>query len=208
MLYKGDYVYLRLLEPEDYVNTYCWRNNYDMQRMTCGPVRFVSREMEKNWTARMSQENGKNIYLAICLIENDQMIGWYSINDIDHRNQKCHCGGVVIGEKEYQDGLAYMEADNLAFRYIMNELNVNRITASCLREHVLSRANMEAGFWKLEGIERQSLYKNGIFHDVCHYAFLRSEYMEHLKNGDFEVPRIKRLAKAIKKVRLEVKSNN
>lgn len=202
-MFKGKYVYLRLLEPEDYINTYRWRNDYDMQKMLAGPVRFISKEMEQNWTTKVSQENTNNIYLAICLIENDEMIGWYSINDIDYRNRKCFCGGVVIGEKKYRDGVAYQEAGDLAFRYVIDELNMNRISGSCLREHILSRAQMEASFWKLEGIERQSVYKNGKYHDVCHYAILRDEYFEHLRNGDYDDLTLK-IAKVVKKLRKEI----
>lgn len=201
-MFKGKYVYLRLLEPEDYINTYRWRNDYDMQKMIAGPIRFISKEMEHNWTTRVSQENTNNIYLAICLTENDEMIGWYSINNIDYRNRKCFCGGVVIGEKKYRDGVTYQEAGDLAFRYIINELNMNRVSGSCLREHILSRAQMEASFWKLEGIERQSVYKDGEYHDVCHYAILRDEYLEHLRNGDYNDLTL-RIAKAVKKLRKE-----
>ena len=206
MLYKGDLVYLRLLDSGDFERTWQWRNDYDMQRMTCGPIRFISKEMEKNWTQSSSLDNTRNLYLAICLIENDEMIGWYSINDIDYRNRKCHCGGVVIGVKKYRDGVAYREAGQLAFSYIINELNMNRITGSCLREHLLSRAGMEAAFWKLEGIERQAIFKEGRYHDICHYAILRDEYYEHLKKGDYD-DEVLRMARLLKRLRTEIENN-
>lgn len=206
-MYKGKYVYLRLMEPEDYVNTYRWRNDFAMQSSIGGPVRFISKEMERNWAQKVSLDNTNNLYLAICLIENDQMIGWYSINDIDYRNRKCYCGGVVIGEKQYRDGMAYTEAGDLAFHYIINELNMNRITGTCLREQVMSRAVMEASFWTLEGIAREAIFKNGRYHDICHYAILRSEYFEHLKNGDYEVAVFNRnVGKAIKRIKAELKN--
>ena len=206
-MYRGKYVYLRLMEPDDYVNTYRWRNDLAMQNSICGPVRFISKEMERNWTQKVSLDNTNNLYLAICLVENDQMIGWYSINDIDYRNRKCYCGGVVIGEKQYRDGLAYTEAGNLAFQYIINELNMNRISGTCLREQVLSRAVMEASFWKLEGVEREAVYKNGRYHDICHYAILRSEFQEHLKKGDYKDKVIlESIGEAIKRIKAELKA--
>lgn len=201
-MYKGNIIYLRLLEPEDYETTYKWRNDYEMQKMTCGSVRFISKEMEKEWALKRSLDNINNIYLAICLIENDKMIGWYSINNIDYRNRKCHCGGVMIGDKDYRDGCAYQEAGDLAFLYIINELNMNRISGSCLREHILSRAVMEASKWKLEGIERQAIFKNGTYHDVCHYAILRDDFLEYLKNGEYSDLPMK-IAKAVMRLRKE-----
>ena len=199
---KGKTIYLRLFEPEDYEKTYMWHNDFDTQKSTCGPIRFVSKEIEKNWVLSKSNSNQRDIYLAICLIENDEMIGWYSISNIDYLNRKCHCSGVVIGDKRYRDGIAYQEAGDLAFKYIINELNMNRITGSCLREHILSRANMEASFWKLEGIERQAIFKNGEYHDICHYAILREEYLEHKRNGDYNDFTL-RSAKLVKKMRKE-----
>lgn len=205
-IFRGETIYLRLLEPGDYETTYKWRNDYSIQKMTCGPVRYISKEMEKNWALNKSLDNTHNIYLAICLIENDEMIGWYSINNIDYLNRKCHCGGVVIGDKKYRDGVAYQEAGKLAFHYIINELNMNRVTGSCLKEHVLSRAEMEASGWTLEGIERQAIYKNGQYHDIYHYAILRDEYINYLKNGDDET-KILRLAKIAKRIRKELKES-
>lgn len=203
---RGDYIYLRLFEPEDYVNTYRWHNDLEIQSTICCPLRIVSKEIERNWTQKVSLDNTNNIYFAICLIENDEMIGWYSINDIDYRNRKCNCGGVVIGEKKYRDGVAYTEAGKLAFRYIINELNMNRITGSCMREHVMSRALMEASCWTLEGIARQAIFKNGCYHDICYYSILREEYLEHYLKGDFN-ERVMNVAlgKAIKRIKSELK---
>lgn len=199
---KGSVIYLRLFEPEDYVKTYEWHNDFGLMKSTCGPLRFVSKEIEKNWVLSKSAHNQDEIYLAICTIENDEMIGWYSITNIDFLNRKCHCSGVVIGDKRYRDSLAFREAGDLAFQYIINELNMNRITGSCLKDHILSRANMEASYWTLEGIERQSLYKNGLYHDICRYAILRDEYLYHLQRGDYNDLTL-RIAKAVKKLRRE-----
>ncbi len=203
---KGKNIYLRLFEPEDYEKTYEWHNDFDIQKTTCGPLRFVSKEIERNWVMSKASHNQTDIYLAICLIENDEMIGWYSINNIDYLNRKCHCGGVVIGDKRYRDSIAYQEAGDLAFEYIIKELNMNRITGSCLREHIVSRAAMEASFWKLEGVERQSVFKGGSYHDVCNYAILRDEYLEHLEKGDYDNLQL-RIAKIVRKIRNDFKNN-
>ena len=83
---------------------------------------------------------------------------------------------------------------------------MNRVTGSCLKEQVMSRAMMEASFWKLEGIAREAILKNGKYHDICHYAILRSEYLEHLKKGDYEESTVMRnIGKAIKRIKAELK---
>ena len=200
---KGECIYLRLFEPEDYEKTYLWHNDPELQKSTSGPIRFVSKEIEKQWVLSKSTNNRSEIYLAICTIETDEMIGWYSISNIDLLNRKCYCSGIMIGDKRYRDGDAYMEAGNLAFSYIIDELNMNRVTAGCLSTHILSRAQLEANYWRLEGIERQSIYKNGSYHDICNYAILREEYLEHLQKGDYNpsiiLRRIAQIAKQLRK---------
>lgn len=204
MLYKGNVIYLRLLEPKDYEVTHQWRVNYDMQKMTCGPIRFISEEMEKNWVQSKAMSNINDIYLAICSIESGEMIGWISINAIDYRNQKCKCGGIVIGDQRYRDGMAAFEAGRLMLSYVFDELNMNMVRGACLREHVYSRANMEAKFYVLEGIEREAIFKEGHFHDILHYSLSKKDYKEHINNGDFEDSKtIRRLVKFLKAIKKE-----
>ena len=205
---KGEYIYLRLFEPEDYQKTYQWHNDVELQKTTCGPIRIVSREIERNWVLSKSTNNNSELYLAICLNSTDEMIGWYSVTGIDHLNRKCHCSGVIIGDKKYRDGSAFQEAGWLATLFVFNELNMNRVSGTCLREHLLSRACMENGFWSLEGIERNTIYKNGVYHDICHYALFRDVFFDHLKNGDFdERASTRRLKVFIDKIKNDIKNN-
>jgi RimJ/RimL family protein N-acetyltransferase len=206
---KGKIVYLRLFEPGDYEKTYLWHNDHDLMSTTCGPFRFVSKEIERSWVQSKSENNQKDIYLAICAIENDEMIGWYSISDIDYLNRKCQCSGVVIGDKRYCDGEAFQEVGHLALGYIFNELNMNRVTGSCLREHIMSRAQMEAKYWILEGVERQAVFKLGKYHDICHYSLLREEYLLHLNNGDYNDRLIiRRVAAKIMELKTELNNKD
>ena len=177
----------------------------DLQRLTCGNIKIPSKEIEKNWVLSKSTNNIQELYFAICDKKTDEMIGWYSISGIDFLNRKCRCGGVVIGDKRYRDGEAYTEAGNLAFQYVIEELNMNRMSATCLREHILPRANLEASLWTLEGIERQAIFKNGSYHDIFHFSILRNEFIQHYRNGDYERRAfIKRLSNIITRIKKEL----
>lgn len=202
--FVGKTIYLRLFEPSDYEYTYQWRNDYDIQKMTCGPIRFVSKEIEKEWVLQKSIHNAKDIYLAICVKENDKMIGYYSINDIDLLNRSCFCGGIVIGDQDYQDGIVYMEVLRLIRKYLFLQLNMHRITAACLREHITSRAQMESSNWKLEGIKRDAIFKNGRYHDIYEYSLLEDEYQLSLQSPISEMEYIKRFAAIAKRLKSEI----
>lgn len=204
--FVGENIYLRLFEPTDFEYTYKWRNDNDIQKMVCGPIRFVSKEIEKEWVMSKSINNTKEIYLAICCKESDKMIGYYSINDIDLLNRSCNCSGVVIGDKDYQDGHSYREVGRLVTAYLFNELNMHRITGSCLREHITSRAGMETSNWKLEGILRDKVFKQGKYHDVCLYSLLYEEYKYNIEHPLSEIEYAKKFTAIAKEIKKEIKN--
>lgn len=200
--FVGNTIYLRLFEESDFENTYLWRNDFELQVMTAGPIRFVSKEIEKEWVVSKSKSNAKELYLAICAKENGKMIGYYSVTDIDLLNRSCHCGGILIGDKDYRDGVAYLEVHHLVHRFLFQQLNMHRISGACLREHIISRAHMEASNWKLEGIKRDAIFKNGCYHDIFEYSLLDCEYQQFIQNPISQADYIKRfvaISKQIKK---------
>lgn len=206
-MFKGKNIYLRLFEPDDYEKTYHWRNDYSMQKLTCGLIRFVSKEIEKKWVYEKSVNNSRDIYIAICANENDQMVGYMSLNDIDYINRSCVGGGIVIGDSNYRDGSAYVEAELMEFDYVFNHLNLNRYFAECLDEHILSRANLLALNFKQEGKKRQAVFKNGKYYDVLSFSLLRNEYYEYLAKGEYDIQEVlSNTSKNIRIIRKELKN--
>ena len=168
---------LRPFREDDYLVINKWRNDYHVQKLTGGPIRFVSLEIEKNWVKSKMQDNIRDIYLAICLNDDSQrMIGYISLNQIDHLNKSADAGGTVIGDKEYQDGQAVFEALNIVLEYAFDQLNLNRISADCLPEHYLAPYSLGAFGFVKEGTKREALYKNGKYHNIDFYSLLRSDY--------------------------------
>ena len=203
---KGETIYLRMLEPEDWELTYKWHNDTEIQHLTCGPIRIVSKEIEKAWVNSKATNNRNDLYLAICLNSDDRMIGYTSISDIDNFNQSCFWSGVVIGDKKYQDGIVLAESTMLLLNYVFTQMNMYRATGTCLSNHLFSNAMLNAFYFQKEGVERSSVYKNGRFNDVCLYSLLRDEYLLHLENGEYNVKElIKGIFKHFKKIRRESK---
>lgn len=193
-------VFLRAFEPNDYIQINKWRNNYEIQRLTCGRFRYVSSEMEKNWTQQQMLNNTSNIYLSICLNdETQEMIGYTSINDIDYANRKAHGGGIVIGEQSYRSGQYLIDTLLLIFEHVFNDLGMHRFTGSCLQEHRHSGLMMEMMGFRLEGIERESIYKMHNYHNIHKYSILAKDYYELLNNGEYNEMSIAKRLLSIKK---------
>lgn len=184
---KGETIYLRLFEPEDFERTYAWRNDFAMQKLTCGPIRFVSKEIERKWVYEKSTANSKDIYIAICANDSDKMIGYMSLNEIDYISRSCVGGGIVIGDPDYRDGFAYIEAELMEFDYVFNQLNLNRYSGECLSDHIMSRANLLGLGFRQEGIKRQAVYKNGKYNDVIIFSLLREDYYKLIDNDYYNI---------------------
>ncbi|MDE5674610.1 MAG: GNAT family N-acetyltransferase, partial [Muribaculaceae bacterium] len=161
-------IYLRPFREDDYKQINIWRNDREIQKLVSTSFKYVSEAIEREWVKSKMMDNRKDIYLSNCLKENDIMIGYISINDIDLLNRTAKGGGIVL-DKKYQDGIARHEAGILVRKIVFDDLNINRYEGKCLSEHMTSRIVMEATGYQLEGIVRQSVYKDGIYHDQCIY---------------------------------------
>jgi RimJ/RimL family protein N-acetyltransferase len=202
IMLKGESIYLRMLEQDDWQFTYKWHNDPDLQRFTCGPMRIVSKEIEQAWVQSVVSDNRKDIYLAICDVATGKMIGYRSVNDINHLYRSCSLGGIVIGDKDYQDGIASIESSILLLDYVFNQLNMHRVTGACLSVHPVSRAKMLAFGFEQEGCQRDAVLKNGRYYDVLTFALLRSTYQKLLEDETYT---LKSMAKRYIKIQRELR---
>ncbi len=171
-------VYLRALEPEDYLKIYEWRQDDDIENSLGGNRFFVSKEREKQWAHFRSIDDSKGIYLAICLKENNEMIGYCSIINIDLRNLKADIGGWMIGEKKLWNQGYSKEAVELLLKYAFDEYPLHKCYSFCLEDHEISnKTHISLGF-KLEGQLRDHIFKGSKFHTLNVYSILRNEFYE------------------------------
>lgn len=184
--------YLRAFEIDDYKLINKWRNDPQIQFLTGGIFRYVSSELEKEWVHEKIMSNKTDYYLAICVEdETDEMIGYLSINEIDYIHRTAQWGGIIIGNNKYRGSLAIFDVIPILFSFVFNSLNINRFSGLCLEEHQSSKMMMEVFLMKNEGRYRQSIYKNGKYHDQLIYSILQNEYMAAIEESLFEYPLIK-----------------
>ena len=156
-------VYLRAFEPEDYKLTYTWRQDDEIANMIGGNRHFISKEREKLWVENKSTDDKNGIYLAICLKENQQMIGYCSIINIDLRNQKADLGGTIIGDRNHWGKGYGTEAQKLMLCYCFQELPLHKVYGFALQGHKVTEKMMLSLGFKIDGVLRDEVYKNGRF---------------------------------------------
>lgn len=179
--------FIRSFKEDDYLLINKWRNDEHIQKFTCGPIRSVSLEIEKQWVYEQMTNNRNNIYLAICLNDVTQkMVGYMSLNNIDYLNRSARAGGIVIGDKSATDGLLSFDSLLYILDYSFNQLNLHRVTGDCLKEHPFSPILLEILGFKLEGIARNAIFKYGEYKDVLKFSILKDEYLENKANGNYK----------------------
>jgi RimJ/RimL family protein N-acetyltransferase len=176
-------IYLRALEPNDYQLIYKWRTDSEVTSMLGGSSYFASREKEKRWVEEKINSSIDQLYLAICLRESDEMIGYTSINNIDFRNRKAEWGGTIIGDKQYWGRGIAKSAAILMLSYIFEELGLNRCYAYCLEEHEVTIRLFKSLHFTQEGVLRCDVFKKNRFHNCALFSLLKSEYDDLVRHG-------------------------
>lgn len=173
-------IYLRALEPADFEVSVKWRNDAEIQSMVGGHSYFVSKEKEKEWVKNTIFNNDR-IVLAICLVENDKYIGNVMLQEIDYIDGSAHVPVLIGAKDEWGKGYA-TEARLMILKFAFEERRLNRIWALVKEDNIGSIKMLEKCGYKKEGVLRQSIFKNGQYHNQVMMAVLREDFEEAYKN--------------------------
>lgn len=160
---------------DDYLLINKWRNDPFISQYLGGNFFYVSSEREKRSVENKIFNDSKDIYLGVCNIESDNLIGYVSINNIDLRNLKAEWGGTLIGEKDFICGGYGKEASALLLRFLFDQYPINRCYAYCLEDHPATPNLFKSLGFKKEGVLRDEVFKDGVFKNLFIYSVLRRE---------------------------------
>ena len=184
-------VMFRTFEESDVESIYKWLNDDNLTKMSVGLSRRISYEEAENWVKSRKNHNPYQVFWAICPInEPEKIIGYACLTDIHYINSSANFSGIVIGDTNYNDGLAWIETYLFIYEYVFDRLNLNKLYGHAIMGHRSSNIIAEATYQKQEGLLREAVYKNGRFYDLASYGILKKEYLEHKEAGDFEIMKI------------------
>lgn len=192
-------VYFRAFEPEDANSFYIWQNDDQTNALTVGLNRKKSRADVQAWVDSKITHNPFCVYWAICSKETNQIIGYTCLTEIHYINSSANFGAIVIGDKDYRDGFAWMETYLFVMEYAFDSLNLNRLYGYSLLGHKTSNYAEDLFFLQREGLLRQAAYKNGRYYDISCVSILRGEYFMHKELGDYEYKAILKRLRSIRK---------
>jgi RimJ/RimL family protein N-acetyltransferase len=120
------------------------------------------------------ENNPKKLQVGIFHKEDKVLIGVISLNNIDFLNRNCNTGA-IIGIKKYRKIFCYLEAYTLLLKHAFEQLNMNKISDGTLSKDVADFLIKTVGF-KMEGVRRRELYKNGKYVDLYLIGLLKEEF--------------------------------
>ena len=152
------------------------RQNEQMEGMLGGAIRPVSYERDVKWVeGLMLNDNQAIIYYAVTELDNDDIIGYTSISEIDYRNGTCFWSGIKIDQNRARKGYGTQIALKVV-KHAFEELRMVRIKGECLEHHqVAINLMLKVGYVK-EGLMRKTVFKNGIHNNQWLFSQTDADY--------------------------------
>lgn len=184
-------VFFRTFEEEDIDAIYQWKNDDELNKLTVGLNRKVCRDDVAQWVRSKMPHNPYEVFWAICANdETKKIIGYTQLTEIHFINSSANFSGIMIGDRSYQDGFAWLETYLFIMEYAFERLGLNRLYGSSIIGHKDSNNIGRLLLWTREGIMRQAVYKNGCFYDEAIGSILKSEYFDNKSKGLYELKAI------------------
>ena len=123
---------------------------------------------------RLKSHTGIN--WAVCLKENNRLIGDFGFHRIDAYNQRAEIGYALL-PKFHNMGIA-IEAINFIIKYGFEALNLHSIEANINPVNQASKKLLLKNSFVKEAHFRENYYHKGVFLDSAIYSLLKSDYIE------------------------------
>lgn len=177
MLFESSRVRLRKMTKEDTELYHKWRNDVEVMRSTNPSLDVYPIEATKEFVDHVIL--GSHTAKSYIMVEkgNEVPIGIIALINIDNKNRNAECI-IDIGEKEFWGKGYGSEGLKLLLDYVFYEMNLHRVSLRVFSFNDRAiRLYTKIGFQQ-EGSSRQSLFRDGEWHDIVHMGLLQNEYFE------------------------------
>lgn len=193
-------VIFREFEERDVDFIYRCKNDEELNKLIVGQFHPFTYQEAVDWVQGCMGEHESYKFWAICPNDEEKrIIGWTALSKIDKVNRSVYTHSLVIGDKNFQDGFAWIETVLFLFSYSFEILGMNRVYGESIIGNKASNLVEDLMFMTREGVFRQAAFKNGRFYDISYAAILKDEYFAHKEAGDYEIPAVIRRLKKLRK---------
>jgi [ribosomal protein S5]-alanine N-acetyltransferase len=173
---RGKHVTLVALSKEDVIssNWYGWFNDEELCKTLQQHYFPNTLDSQLDFYQKSISNSSTKLQLGICKVNDPNLLGIISLNNIDFINRKAEISA-VIGEAEGRNINIFRESCLLICDHAFNSLNLNKIYGGSISKEL---ADLMCRFLKgkREGLLRADIFKNGAYHDAHLYGILRDEF--------------------------------
>lgn len=176
-MYTGELVRLREYKREDIKLAQEYVNDPEVKRLLHPGIPYLyTFEDEQKWFDSLSATNDEYSF-AIETLEDNKYIGGCGINKINWKNSVAEVG-IFIGDKD-KWGKGYgTDAMRILIKFIFEQMNINKIKLNVFSFNQRAIKSYEKCGFKIEGVLRQEVFRDGQYYDDIIMGILREEYLE------------------------------
>lgn len=175
-MYVGQKVRLREYRKEDINMRLIYINDTDTARSLTPEVPYpMTLQEEEKWFASINAL-GDTYKFAIETLSDNQFIGGCSINEVDWKNSIATVG-IFIGNKDYRGKGYGTDTMKVLMDFIFMQMNINKIRIIVYSYNEAAIKCYEKCGFKIEGILRREIYRDGKYFDKISMGILREEYL-------------------------------
>jgi len=166
---------LRKLQPGDLKSLFEYGSHADVTRYTTWDA-YESISSAKEFLANViaRYESRREAPWAIVLQEDDKLIGTCGYDDWSIRHARAEISYALA--RPYWGNGYMLEALKRVITFGFEVMRLNRIDARCVPENERSQHVMKKLCLQPEGVLRQHMFMQGVYHDVRVYSILKQEW--------------------------------
>lgn len=158
----GDQINLRALNESDSSRLLKWVNNPELKIMT-GTVFPVSNLEHERWFENKITNQDEKMF-GIEIIEESELIGVVGLKSINYINSNAELY-IYIGNQTYFGKGYGKDAVQTIIKFAFEELNLHKVYLEVFSYNKKAQSLYEKVGFKVEGILKESLFKQGSFYD-------------------------------------------
>ncbi len=131
---------------------------------------------EAEWVENMHKHQNENIILGIVEAKSGRLIGTMGLHRISWKDRRA-VSAAVIGEKKFWGKGYGSEAKMLFLNYAFNTLNLRKVCSAVLGFNKRSQAYNKKCGYRVEGVLRRHIYKEGKYADEVLMAVFKEDWL-------------------------------
>jgi ribosomal-protein-alanine N-acetyltransferase len=175
---KGNEIDLICLN-EDVIAESNWYNWFNDEKLTKYMQKHYypnTKSLQIQYYKQSIENNPAKVQCGIYSKTHNLLIGAISLNNIDFINRNCELS-VIIGESDFQNINALVEAHKLMLRHAFDTMNLNRVYGGSVIPEINLLFCRALGY-SSEGLLKQHIFKNGKYLDVFLFGISLEKFTE------------------------------